>query len=168
MTSSSQSLSSLPRQSEIRKHHFGNFHSEKCSSKSDFRHTFEGKNWNSSFLFIGIQISKKNWLRVSINVIWRIRRYQFRRQKAIWNELIKLSSEVRTRKLGVILIGCFENYKNDFHFWLSGKKLQFLKFFFNATYEPIKEDVLLLKCISNCLRKCFEKNLKYLETIPYF
>ncbi len=63
MTSSSQSLSSLPRQSEIRKHHFGNFHSEKCSSKSDFRHTFEGKNRNSFFYLLGFKFQKKNWLK---------------------------------------------------------------------------------------------------------
>ena len=60
------------------------------------------------FYLLGFKFLKK-LVEVSINVIWRIRRYQFRRQKAIWNELIKLSSEVRTRKLGVILIGCFEN-----------------------------------------------------------
>ena len=62
MTSSSQSLSSLPRQSEIRKHHFGNFHSEKCSSKSDFRHTFEGRNKNSFIYLWGFKFLKK-WLK---------------------------------------------------------------------------------------------------------
>ncbi len=153
MTSSSQSLSSLPRQSEIRKHHFGNFHSEKCSSKSDFRHTFEGKNWNSIFYLLGFKFLKK-LVEVSINVIWRIRSYQFRRQKT--SKSVKASkSDLKRINQAVIWsahkkIGChfnrlFRKLKKWFPFLIKWKKTAIFKVFLQRCIRTNKGRCTSLK-----------------------